>query len=294
MEKFRIGLGAILGFLSFMVAFNNFLVAMAIWLIGFFIIPKNRDGKRLKKVFYRKILALSIVICLFGVWTRNNITFQDFIDNINETDEIKDDGSLSYLSDTLGDSSEGDDNTAIYIKLDSEPKFSKEELTTKVYEKYSELDKLGRTQTAIAVLGIETMPKENETRKSISHVKPSGWKQFEYKAGKYLYNRCHLIGWQLSAENANKENLITGTQYMNVEGMLPFENMVADYIKETKNHVAYRVTPEYMMDNLVASGVHIEAYSIEDKGEGINFNVYIYNRHPGIEIDYATGKAKIK
>ena len=173
------------------------------------------------------------------------------------------------------------------------PYFTKAQLTTKAYEKYSPLDSLGRCQAAIASLGTETMPKDGEKRGSISSVYPSGWRQARYDgiSSKDLYNRCHLIGWQLSAENANPSNLITGTRYMNVDGMLPFENMVADYIKETKNHVAYRVTPIYIGNNLVASGVQIEAYSIEDNGDGICFNVYCFNVQPNIKINYANGES---
>jgi len=176
---------------------------------------------------------------------------------------------------------------------DNIPSFSAAELTTKGYEKYSELDSLGRCGVALASCGKEIMPKEGEERGSISSVKPSGWVQAKYEgvSGGYLYNRCHLIGWQLSAENANEKNLLSGTRYMNTEGMLVFENMVADYIKETGNHVAYRITPIYEGNNLVASGVQMEAYSIEDQGEGICFNVYCYNVQPGITIDYATGKS---
>lgn len=175
------------------------------------------------------------------------------------------------------------------------PRFSEKEITAKGYEKYSELDYLGRTGVAVASLGKETMPKEREERQDISRIKPTGWVQAKYDSisGKYLYNRCHLIGWQLSAENANKRNLITGTKYFNVSGMLPFENMVADYIRETNNHVAYRVTPLYKeSDSLLASGVQMEAYSVEDKGEGICFNVFCYNVQPGISIDYKTGYSK--
>lgn len=157
------------------------------------------------------------------------------------------------------------------------------------YESYSHLDELGRCGTAEANIGTDLMP--TEERESIGQVKPSGWKTVKYDQveGKYLYNRCHLIGYQLTAENANEENLITGTRYMNVEGMLPFENLVADYIKETGNHVQYRVTPVYQGENLVASGVQMEARSVEDEGEGVSYNVYVYNVQPGIEIDYATG-----
>ena len=184
-----------------------------------------------------------------------------------------------------------------YIAInDNVPNFSKAELTTKAYEKYSPLDNLGRCGVAVASCGKEIMPKPNEERGSISSVNPSGWKQAKYKiiSGSYIWNRCHLIGWQLSAENANSKNLITGSRYLNIEGMLLFENMVADYIKETGNHVAYRVTPIYDGNNLVCSGVQMEGYSIEDKGEGICFNVYCYNVQPGIKINYATGASSLE
>ena len=140
------------------------------------------------------------------------------------------------------------------------------------------------------------MPSEDEERESISEITPSGWKQAEYKGiveGDYLYNRCHLIGYQLAGENANEKNLITGTRYLNIEGMLPFENKVAEYIDENRNnHVLYRVTPIYDGNNLVASGVLMEAYSVEDNGKGVCFNIYAYNVQPGISIDYATGESK--
>ena len=160
------------------------------------------------------------------------------------------------------------------------------------FEDYSELDNLGRCGVAYACLGLETMPAAGEKRDSISSVKPSGWKNNDYGDlvdGGYLYNRCHLIGWQLSAENANFKNLITGTRYLNIEGMLPFENMVADYIKETENHVLYRVTPIYNGDDLVAQGVEMEAMSVEDNGASILFDVFCHNVQPGVDIDYSTG-----
>ena len=164
-------------------------------------------------------------------------------------------------------------------------------MTTSSYEVYSPLDGLGRCGAASACVGVDLMP--TEERESIGQVKPSGWQTVKYDCvdGKYLYNRCHLIGFQLTGENANKQNLITGTRYMNVDGMLPFENMVADYVKETGNHVLYRVTPIYDGDALVAGGVQMEALSVEDKGTGISFNVYVYNVQPGVEIDYATGES---
>ena len=171
----------------------------------------------------------------------------------------------------------------------NEPYFTSDNLTTEAFENYSELDALGRCGVAYANVCLETMP--TEKRGSISEVKPTGWQSVKYDNvdGKSLYNRCHLIGYQLTAENANQQNLITGTRYLNVDGMLPFENMVADYVKETDNHVLYRVTPIFTGDNLVADGVLMEGYSVEDEGDGICFCVYAYNVQPGITIDYATG-----
>lgn len=180
----------------------------------------------------------------------------------------------------------------------NKPVFSKDDLKTVGYEQYSPLDSLGRCGVAIASCGVEIMPAKDEERGSISSVTPSGWVQATYDtaliSGGYLYNRCHMIGWQLSAENANDRNIITGTKYLNINGMLPFENMIADYIKETKNHVAYRVTPIFEGNELVCRGVQLEAYSIEDNGEGICFNVYCYNVQPGIVIDYSTGESRIE
>lgn len=178
-----------------------------------------------------------------------------------------------------------------YVMVNNnEPFFTEEEFTTESYEEYGDLDDLGRCTYAYACVGKDTMPKGE--RGSISHIYPTGWEQKKYSFvdGRSLYNRCHLIGHQLTGENANKENLITGTRYMNTEGMLPFENMIADYVKETGNHVLYRVTPLFKGDNLVASGVLMEAKSVEDNGDGICFNVYCYNVQPGVVIDYATGK----
>lgn len=169
------------------------------------------------------------------------------------------------------------------------PSFTESELVTSSYEKYSSLDDLGRCGVAVACVGKDLMP--TEERGSIGMIKPSGWHLVKYDSvdGKYLYNRCHLIAYELTSENANRENLITGTRYLNVTGMLPFENKVADYVKETGNHVMYRVTPVFDGDDLLASGVHMEAESVEDGGAGISFNIYCYNVQPGIVIDHATG-----
>ena len=179
---------------------------------------------------------------------------------------------------------------AAYVELeDNQPGFTKEEMTLEVFEDYSDLDYLGRCGAAYANICPELMP--TEEREAIGNVKPTGWVSAKYDCvdGKYLYNRCHLIGFQLAGENANEKNLITGTRYMNVEGMLPFENLVADYVKETGNHVLYRVTPYFAGTELVARGVQMEAMSVEDRGEGVYFNVYAYNVQPDIGIDYATG-----
>lgn len=161
------------------------------------------------------------------------------------------------------------------------------------FEYYSELDSLGRVGIAHANLGKETMPPKGEKRGAIGHVKPSGWQSLKFDSvdGKYLYNRSHLIGWQLSAENDNEKNLATGTRFFNVEGMLPFENLVADYIKNTGNHVLYRVTPIFVGNELVMRGLQMEAHSVEDDGAGVSYNVYVYNAQPGIYIDYLTGMA---
>ena len=174
------------------------------------------------------------------------------------------------------------------------PYFSAAELTPQSFETYSDLDSLGRCGVTYACIGKDLMP--TEERGSIGMVKPTGWHTVRYDDlvdGKYLYNRCHLIGYQLTGENANTKNLITGTRYLNIEGMLPFENMVADYIQETNNHVLYRVTPIFEGNNLLANGVLMEGYSVEDKGAGVSYCVFAYNVQPGIEIDYATGESKL-
>lgn len=237
-----------------------------------------------KKNLIRFILPLLILVCIScigyfnpsikdSIFTNNqNLVYESSFD-LNNIPEYK--------------------STPYVIINDNIPNFTEEELTTSSFEKYSELDSLGRCGRAFANLSVDTMPSADEERESISNVEPSGWinKKYDIVDGGYLYNRCHLIGYQLSAENANEKNLITGTRYMNTEGMLPFENKVADYIKETNNHVLYRVTPIYESNNLVASGVQMEAKSVEDNGKGICFNVYCYNVQPGIEINYKTGES---
>ena len=183
-----------------------------------------------------------------------------------------------------------------YVKINgNKPYFKESEIVSKSYESYSPLDSLGRCGVAIACIGIDIMPTED--REEINHVEPSGWVQAEYDKeivkGRFLYNRCHLIGFQLTGENDRETNLITGTKYLNNTGMLPFENMVADYIEETENHVMYRVTPIFKGSELVARGVLMEAYSVEDEGDGICFCIYVYNNQPGITIDYSTGRSAL-
>lgn len=180
----------------------------------------------------------------------------------------------------------------IYVEVNGNiPEFSEEDverLSVPGYEYYSALDSLGRARTVEACVGEETMP--TGERSSIGMIKPSGWHtvRYDFVDGKYLYNRCHLLGWQLTGENANESNLITGTRSLNVEGMLQFENDVAEYIKVTGNHVSMRVTPTYEGNNLLASGVKMEAKSVED--EGLEFNVFIFNVEDGVHIDYSTGE----
>ena len=183
-----------------------------------------------------------------------------------------------------------------YVEINgNRPFFEESDYTTDVFEIYSELDSLGRCGVAFANICKELMP--TEERGEIGSVRPSGWHTAKYPdviEDLFLYNRCHLIGFQLAGENANEKNLITGTRFMNVDGMLPFENEVADYVRRTGNHVLYRVTPVFEGDNLVADGVLMEAYSVEDDGKGVRFCVFVYNVQPGIEIDYRTGESRVK
>ncbi len=208
---------------------------------------------------------------------------------VNKTPETEEspDGYIASVNDVP----EFDGKTPYVVIKNNEPDFTAENMTAVSYEKYCELDILGRCGAAVASVGKDIMPTED--RGSIGQVKPTGWHTVKYDIvdGKYLYNRCHLIGYQLTGENANERNLITGTRYLNIEGMLPFENMIADYVKESGNHVIYRVTPIFDGNNLLARGVQMEAKSVEDNGQGICFNVYAYNAQPGISINYATGES---
>lgn len=219
------------------------------------------------------------------------------ISSVREEDEILDNISNQEASSAEREldifSVEGYSGEPYIILNNNEPLFSYEDKSNYSFEYYSELDNLGRCGVAFACISTDTMP--TEERGSIGMIKPSGWHTVKYNdliEGNYLYNRCHLIGYQLAGENDNFKNLITGTRYLNKEGMLPFEDKVAIYVNETNNHVLYRVTPVFQGNNLVASGVTIEAYSIEDSGEGICFYVYIYNVQPGIIINYQDGESE--
>lgn len=233
-----------------------------------------------------KICSLLLCLATFlsgcGVWFTNDIDGQNALII----------GTTDTWVDTLADIPEFSDEPYVIIN-DNKPNFTDDMLSDKAYEFYSELDELGRCGYAIACVGSEIMP--TEERGEIGMIKPSGWHTVKYDVvdGKYLYNRCHLIGYQLTGENANKLNLITGTRYLNMEGMLPFENLIADYVKKTENHVLYRVTPIYDGDNLLATGVQMEGYSIEDNGAEICFNVFAYNAQPYIDINYKTGESKL-
>lgn len=240
---------------------------------------KRRKNKQSSIYF---IVAL-IIFLIVGVY-EGKIVFQPIEDNSNVVNQVSYD--LASIPEYSNDN---------YVVLNNnEPNFTESDYTTDSFERYSELDSLGRAKVAYANIGVDLMP--TEERGSIGQVKPSGWHLVKYDIvnGKYLYNRCHLIGFQLTGENANEKNLITCTRQMNTVGMLEFENKVANYIKSTNNHVLYRVTPIYKDDNLLASGVVMEAYSVEDSGEGIKFNIFVYNVQDGIDIDYKTGDSKLK
>jgi DNA-entry nuclease len=244
-------------------------------------------GRRKSKKNLNKLILTLGVAVIFAVASYFGIELEDYIKDISNKYKI------SYTTSfDLSTIPEFTDESYVVLK-DNQPEFTEEDYNKESFEEYSELDYLGRCGPAFAKVGIETMP--TEERGEIGGIKPSGWKTIKYDnvEGKYLYNRCHLIGYQLTAENANEKNLITGTRYMNVQGMLPFENMVAEYVRETKNHVLYRVTPIFEDENLVASGVQIEAKSVEDNGAKICFNVYVYNNQPGITINYSNGDSSL-
>lgn len=231
---------------------------------------------------YTKFMLVIIIFSFISFYFKDEIS--NYLDNLMPESYAKENTI------TINQNS-GEDYLIIN---NNEPLFNEEDKTTYIFEKYSKLDSLGRAREAYANINIDLMP--TTKRESIGMIKPTGWHTIKYDIvpGKYLYNRCHLIGYQLTGENANKLNLITCTRQMNTVGMLKWENKVANYIKETKNNVLYRVTPKYENDNLLASGVQIEAFSVQDNGSGIKFNVFVKNVQDGIEIDYKTGNSKLK
>lgn len=245
----------------------------------------RKKGYKSKYNLVISIITL-ILIIFIGYYENKYGTDVDGNQNVQVSESIQ-------KSFNLDDIPEFDGKTPYVIINNNEPNFPEEDFNSNSFEKYSELDSLGRCGVAYANVSKETMP--TEARGEISKVKPTGWHTVKYDCveGKYLYNRCHLIGYQLTAENANKQNLITGTRYLNLDGMLPFENQVAEYVKQENGHVLYRVTPIFKENNLVANGVQMEAESIEDKGEKVKFNVYAYNVQPNIKIDYLTGNSEL-
>lgn len=253
--------------------------------------------KKQKKTLEKSLLPL-ILVAIISIVCYLNPNVRASIEEYLGINSKPIQGSTTIVSFDLESIPEYSGTPYVYIN-NNMPNFNESDYTTKAFEDYSNLDNLGRCGVAYANICKEIMPSENDERESISKVHPSGWNNAKYEGlidGDYLYNRCHLIGWQLAGENANELNLITGTRYMNVQGMLPFENMVDDYFENKaniNNHVLYRVTPIFRDSNLVANGVQIEAYSVEDNGKGICFNVYVYNVQPGVEIDYATGNSNL-
>ena len=257
---------------------------------------KNTQAKKINKKQTKKIISILIIIFIIASWVINKQENKNQENQINGTNITAEQAQTIENTETntnynLSNIPEYTDK--IYTEINNNiPYFEEKEHTTKAFENYSQLDPLKRCGVAYANICKEIMP--TEKRGDISNVKPTGWKQAKYD-GKFLYNRCHLIGYQLAGENANELNLITGTNYFNVEGMLPFENKVAEYIdKNNKNHVLYRVTPDFKGENKVASGVEMEAYSVEDNGQGVQFNVYVYNVQPEITINYQTGESSKK
>lgn len=245
----------------------------------------------MKKMKKKKISIPMFIIIGLIIYIGNNYKdeINKFLKELNIIGETSAYKEKSYNLEDIPDY----DGVSEYIVINNNiPFFDEEDINARTFENYSKLDYLGRCTGAYANIGPELMP--TEERGSIGSVKPTGWQTIKYDIvdGKYLYNRCHLIGYQLTGENANEKNLITCTRQMNVGTMLDFENEVANYIKETGNHVLYRATPIFDGNNLVASGVHLEALSVEDSGKGIKFNVYLYNIQDGIEIDYSNGESK--
>ena len=244
--------------------------------------------KRYKSKYNLIISIITLIMVILIGYYENNYEIEN--NTIQNDTQIAINNEVSF---NLNEIPDFDGKTPYVILYNNEPEFPDEDFNINSFEKYSELDSLGRCGVAYANVSKDTMP--TEARGDISKVKPTGWHAVRYDCvdGKYLYNRCHLIGYQLTAENENKQNLITGTRYLNVEGMLPFENQVAEYIKTTNGHVLYRVTPIFKDNNLVANGVQMEAKSVEDRGEKVKFNIYAYNVQPNIKINYLTGSSEL-
>ena len=241
---------------------------------------------RVTKKLYALLIAGMMAVSLAGCQSTGNSSNHESTQNEQSRNGSTNSSTKSVSSDNIPDFS---GNMTVAVD-NNDPDFTSKDLTTKSYESYSRLDSEGRCQVAEACVGKDIMPKGK--RGAIGMVKPTGWHTAKYNNvdGKYLYNRCHLIAYQLTGENANNKNLITGTRSFNVDGMLPYEEMVGDYVRETGNHVLYRVTPVFDGDDLVAKGVQMEAMSVEDKGEDIKFNVFVYNVQDGVKIDYETNQ----
>lgn len=255
---------------------------------------KKKQGKNRYFYLLRLSCIVAVVIALTGCSLSDVSQWAEFAAQ-TASEQSSDEEANTAVKDGVSLTSHDTYTGKPYAVLNENvPNFTeKEKKNTKAFENYHRLDALGRCGVAYANICKELMP--TQKRGSIGMVKPSGWHTVKYDVvdGKYLYNRCHLIGYQLAGENANTKNLITGTRYLNVDGMLPFENQVADYVDETQNHVLYRVTPIFEGDNLVAEGVEMEAYSVEDHGEGVQFHVFVYNVQPGVEISYDTGESQL-
>ena len=243
---------------------------------------------RVTKKLYALLIAGMMAVSLAGCQSTGNSSNGESTQNEQSSKGSTNSSTKSVSSDNIPDFS---GNMTVAVD-NNNPDFTSKDLTTKSYESYSRLDSEGRCQVAEACVGKDNMPKGK--RGAIGMVKPTGWHTAKYDNvdGKYLYNRCHLIAYQLTGENANNKNLITGTRSFNVDGMLPYEEMVGDYVRETGNHVLYRVTPVFDGDDLVAKGVQMEAMSVEDKGEDIKFNVFVYNVQDGVKIDYESGDSE--
>lgn len=239
----------------------------------------------LKKKGRLAAVLLALLLCAGSALAMTGCSAEDALDALNQAEKLF---SIEGETVTVEELPEYDGHPYIAVN-DNMPDFDEDDLTEDSFEMYSDLDSLGRCGVCYANVGQDLMPAEK--RGSIGSVKPTGWvtSKYDFVDGKYLYNRCHLLGYQLTAENANERNLITGTRYMNTEGMLPFENLVADYVRESGGHVLYRVTPVFYGDELVARGVQMEGFSVEDKGASVCFNVFVYNVQPGVSIDYADG-----